>query len=54
MDKENKEITSKKTLEEEIEVIFEAFIKQEIGNRISQFNMEGLFSVIIRCVKKER
>ena len=43
-----------KTVEEEVMELLGAFLQQEIGNKITQFNMQGLSQLLLAVISKER
>ena len=61
MSKETKEISNTKetvevakTVEEDVMELLGAFLQQEIGNKITQFNMQGLSQLLMAVISKER
>lgn len=43
-----------KTVEEDVMELLGAFLQQEIGNKITQFNMQGLSQLLMAVISKER
>ena len=41
-----------KTVEEDVMELLGAFLQQEIGNKITQFNMQGLSQLLLAVISK--
>jgi hypothetical protein len=44
--------TKEERIKEDVREIFTQFVKQEAGNRITQFNMMGLENVVMQVIDK--
>jgi hypothetical protein len=42
------------SLEEEVVGVLNTFLQQEQGNKVTQFNMQGLSQILLAVITKER
>lgn len=43
-----------KSMEQEVMELLNAFMQQELGNKVTQFNMQGLSQILLAVITKER
>jgi len=47
---ENKKLTTEETIVQ----IMGAYLEQELGNKVSQFSVQGLMNLILRSIKQNK
>jgi len=51
--KEDNATVEVKTMEEKVHELLNSFVNQELGNKITQFNMQGFAMALMQIIKEK-